>query len=63
MYIAIYNRYSPVSSIVPSEIFTLDIRTVSEQTASEAIHSDFLIGECAHWSTARCPNSYRLDFG
>lgn len=34
MYIAIYNRYSPFPSIVPSEIFTLDIHTVSGMAAT-----------------------------
>ena len=36
MYVAIYNRYRTIPGIVPSEIFTLDIRTVFRQTAPEA---------------------------
>ena len=43
MYIAIYNRYSPIPGIVSSEIFPFDIRAVSGQTATETSIQFFLL--------------------
>lgn len=68
MYIAINNRYS-INRWKITVILHRAMEAASSASA-EPLNRDhirgnpfcFLIVEYAHWSTARCPNSYRLDF-